>query len=505
MGTVPTGEEIEFVEARLAVIPEAGVEAIGFTTDRHVFSIENVGDDVCVAWDGLPGRPFRLIPQADGNRVVYSPNQRHIAFYGERDGQPFVGVDSREEGPYDDITRSVPPSFSPDGNHLAYGAMEGSAVRLVVDGVHRPGTNLAAGPVAWSSDSRRLAWVEQEYQVTADDIKERGVSEPRQRVVIDGEASDWVDGIEDLPGPALFSPDSRHVAYAVREGMSHQYVIDGQRQQAFEMLDQPIWSPDSGRFAYGAVVGGDRMALVIDGAPGPPAWRVGAATFSADSRRVAYAASDARNRLRIVIDTESSPVYNDLWGSPAFSPDGRKVAYLAMRSGSGLLGRFRTSVIPVVDGVEQAVVDEVSSPPHFSPDGAHVAFSGRRDKDWHMFVDGVPGPSFKRVGPPLYAPNGQLRYLVESSDGSMTVVTDARPGPSAEAVEDIDDRWLAISPDGRHAAWVAAQDDGYHPVLDGWIGPAYLGCTVIEFLDNDTVCFGASRDGDVYWVTVNTH
>jgi hypothetical protein len=490
--------EVAFDEETRFALPD-GRLIVDMTSDGHAFWFEQLGSEAWrFTWDGRRGEPFTLVSQRDGRPFLRSPDRRHVAYYAVRGDAKIVGIDGREEGSYDAISRSVPPTFTADGRRYAYGVGIGKDVRLVVDGEVLTDSQPAATSPTWSPDGTRLAYCEVQYQVSLDDHASHRKPAPPQRIVIDGMPEQWFDAIGDQPGAGLFSPDSKHFAYAARIGPRNWFVIDGRSQQAFDDIGEPAWSFDSRRFAYAAITDG-KAALVEDDRIRPSHWRVADITFSPDSTRLAYVDAAAEHRLAVVVDDQAGPEWFDLWGGPVFSPDSRRIAYIAKRRGSGLLGRLKTEFVPVIDGAVSDRFDQVSSLPHFSPDSRHVAFSAGNDKAWSMVIDGSPGASFERVGPPRYSIDGQLRYIVMAG-GRQTIATDGRPGPWADEISEVDDIPFTVSPDGRHVAWVARRGGLHHPVVDEMVGPAFEGVGAGAFID-DRVRFGCIRGSQYLVVT----
>src|SRR3954467_9467426 len=67
--------------------------------------------------------------------------------------------------------------------------------------------------------------------------------------------------------------------------------------------------------------------------------------------------------------------------SMVVSPDQKRIAYVAIRSGKSLA---------VVDGIEGKIYDRVMTL-GFSPDGKHVAYVGRRGENLLVVLDGKEG------------------------------------------------------------------------------------------------------------------
>jgi len=468
----------------------------GTADGRHVFWFDVLPDKrVRFVWDGVPGEPFNLIEQQDGSLVTLGAADCRIAYYAERDGRFFVGVDGEEQGPYDGITRSVPPTFSASGRHVAYGVYIGDRPAVVLDGVPQGSWRVAPVPPVFSPDETRFAFVAENQELRKGD----SLAGYRQWIVVDGVEQPAVDGISVTPGGIQFTVDGRLVYGAIEAGQLR-WVLDGVAGPPMLDAQVPTFSPDGRRFAYAEKL--DRgTAMVVDGQRGPTFEAAGVPVFSPDSRRLAYLAVPARRQCVAVIDGVKGPVHHDAWGTIAFSPDSQRTAYLALEGGSGLLGRFRTTGRAVVDLVESTEAwDGFSSDPHFSPDSRHVAFSATRRKRQVVVVDDVAGPPFDLVGPPRYGSTGRLAYLAKSGR-SYSVVLDGRPGAASEEPWVLaPNEFFMISPDGEHVASVGRVTSGWRPIVDDRIGPAYAGVGRVRF-DDGRASFLAVRPDGVYRVS----
>lgn len=121
---------------------------------------------------------------------------------------------------------------------------------------------------------------------------------------------------------------------------------------------------------------------------------------------------------------------------PAFSPDGRSIAYTAVEPGNGR----RLAVIPATGGPVRVVADQVRAEnPVWTPDGQWIYFGAEHHGLWRMWrvraSGGVPEPVVEAMW--SYAPG-------LSPDGRLLAVT--LPDQSGMFVSDISGRTLGTIP-----------------------------------------------------------
>jgi len=352
--------------------------------------------------DGPQGKKRYNIFDIPDNYPVFSTDGNHVAFRYREGDRWFAMFDGRQGIAYDYVKS---PTFSPDGSRTAYFASQGLRFFVVLDGYPGP-----------------------EYEAPL-----------KKEVVTIFQFSDLV-----------FSPDSQRIAYKVGS--------------------LPILAAD------GRIV--SRYRLVADDKIGRPYNKIDHVVFSSDSRRLAYRGIKVDSQdldtdiVHVIVDGQESPAYRipsksvlsliTRMGSfnyyerrfephpnlsiPVFSPDGKRVAYSAMRKPKP--GETRNSKIEtyfkyalVVDGQVSDWYDNIYLNFAFSPNSQRFGFAAAvRDQEcvknmegklsmvlvsrsicdrWNVSLDGEMGtPAYIKVIPPIFSPDSQsVAYAIIPHQG----------------------------------------------------------------------------------------
>jgi TolB protein len=200
----------------------------------------------------------------------------------------------------------------------------------------------------------------------------------------------------------------------------------------------PAWSPDGGRLAF-TQLGAGRGPIVVQSLGSGAALQVpGTATalnitpaFSPDGRLVAYAHSDENGTDVYLANVADRCCAQRLTVgrfadnlSPTFSPDGRRIAFVSTRAGPPQV------YVMAADGTDQELLAPFdygatgsSNAPEWSPDGANVVFHREVAGSPQLFLVDVAGrrvrqlTSSGRNEDPTWAPDGRHICFVSDRTG----------------------------------------------------------------------------------------
>ena len=372
----------------------------------------------------VDGREQDVYQEVETRSLVFSPDNQHLAYVARTDKGRAVVLDGRVLQPYDAIEpRSL--VFSPDSQRLAYLAREGNQW-VVVDGQEQQRWDdheIVHCSLLFSPDGQRLAYVTRKYE---------GWGAWKLSAVVDGEKQEAYEYVENL----AFSLDSQHLTYLAH--LDYQWlIVRGQEQQLLHeqwmKSDSSVFSPDHQRLAYvlQEETWSEKQFVVVDGKEQKAYNGIEGIVFSPDSRRLAYVANLGSGRVAVVDGREQrrsegvrnarEDYYKIESGSFVFSPDSQRFAYIAVWDHPDDAIYW----FVVVDGQEQksyqeAVGDLERASLAFSADSnrfAYVVSRGWWTQHRFVVIDEQEGSHFSRiVGPQrggcvIFDSSDQLHYI----------------------------------------------------------------------------------------------
>jgi eukaryotic-like serine/threonine-protein kinase len=389
---------------------------------------------------------------------AWFPDGSTLAFVSDRGGKPSIWKISRLGGAASLVVENAEdPAVSPDGRSLAF-------VRWDAGGFFR----IHVAPMASPENARAL--------------------------------TDEQTGLWHHRKPA-WSPDGQTIVYhAARDLWA--VSLTGAAARLLTTADavdkDPVWSPD-GKFIYFSSNREGARALWRTPAAGGPAVRLtggqgpeGQPSLSRDGARLVY--STFVDDWDLVLRNLDSGQERRLGGervddSPVFAPDGRSLAFVSDR----WIGRYDLW-LQLLDangpvGEPRRLTDQTGSvaQPAFSPDGRWIAYhravSGQRDI-WIVPANGAQPTQFTSDPStdvePDWSPDGRQLLFVSNRDGSPQIwtapVSDGKPdGPARRLTTgpgiDGSPTW---SSDGSAVAFVGGDGDVRIMAVDGRTGVRQL-------------------------------
>ena len=228
--------------------------------------------------------------------------------------------------------------------------------------------------------------------------------------------------VTSLPGREMaprFSPDGHTIVFEADAGgtdVRDLYLVPAAGGDVTRLTDHPLddrdpsWSPDGSRIYFTTQMFWERSLAAIDLASGaierlgPPG-----GTLSPDGRHVVFTA----NRKPRDDDQSNSDVYvmpvrgsqdderlltpdtlDALDRSPAWSPDGSRIAFISDRNGWNNVG-----VIDVATGETTMLLTEPieHGEPRWSPDGRWISFTKNLDYHYQIFRVAADGSSVEQL------------------------------------------------------------------------------------------------------------
>jgi hypothetical protein len=318
--------------------------------------------------------------------LEFSKDGAHWAAYGAEPesqngsvitaGSIMVYEDGEEVGRYDDISF---PEFSGDGKHLAFLFMQNGRMGLVVDGK----LSATFDPPKVKSTTMFRAFANGPNMFMFTSVHYGGNT---SLLALAQDANGWTIYKEGQPVASYLQN--------VWGGGEYRLIVSTGFEQAASLLaysftvaqDAPAaawWERPSGKEASWRVALNGKPA---DTMSFPNFWPTSRPVLSHDGKHLAYAADSAPTESKkptvfVVSDGTKFGPYGNVWGIQ-FTNDGKHLAYAAS-DGTG-----KTDWSYYLDGKPFGGKLDSVFPPAFSPNGRHVAWHAVRDKKHILAVDG---------------------------------------------------------------------------------------------------------------------
>jgi Tol biopolymer transport system component/tRNA A-37 threonylcarbamoyl transferase component Bud32 len=454
--------------------------------------------------------PFTTYP---GNEVSpsFSPDGNQIAFTwsGEGGDNEDIYVKLIDAGPplrlTNDPASDRSPAWSPDGRSIAFlrGQSQNRAALIIIPALGGPERKLtditrntdwpfAGGDLSWSVDSKHLVVADREAPSEPSSLFLISVETHEKRRLLAPAANSLGDG-----HPAI-APDGRSLAFirSPTYTVSDLYVLalsaDLQpagepRRLTFDnrRVHSPAWLPDGAQIVFSSDRNGrpclwritpdgrakpDRVNSVGDGADALALARRG----TGGAFRMVYVDSSGAGRdvqrlplrdassgggqpIKIIASTRDDT-------SPAYSPDGTKIAFSSNSSGSYEIW------VCASDGTNAVQLTSFAGPvtdhPSWSPDGKSIAFHSRPDGQAEIYVIGSDGGRPRRLTQepaedvlPSWSHDGLWIYFGSKRTGRHEIWKVSPAGGAAVQVTMNGGLAAEESPDGRYLYYTKQRNE----------------------------------------------
>lgn len=443
---------------------------IGPDSKHFAWIRRSVGEQY-VVMDNKPHRKYEKV-----NVLGFSPDGLRLAYIGSSAGRDYLNIDDIEYGPYNTLYCD----FSPDSLHFACAVIDGAQHFAVIDGQRQePCAAIMEHTPVFSSDNRRIAY---------------GFSDGTAWYV---HVDDEIQGPFDRIGHLFFSNDSTKIAYkAISEGKEFM-VVNGIPQREFDNVDNPHFSQDDTLLVYSVRSGGKWM-VNINGSLGKPYddLYIGDWSISKVGNRIAYRGKRGKEWYLVLDEIEHGPFDGIAEDSIQFSPDGRRIAFVAgtYRKKLGIpIGRDNFIVL---DGKPGPVYSETSTV-DFSPDSARYSYIAKRKGEEFIVLDGIELGPYQKAGNftyPFSQDGRRTAYPIFENNQIYVIADGNRYGPykNLGAIE--------FSPDSRLLAFTVRIDKHVTVVVNGQPGAMYDELLALKF---DSPCqfhYAAKRGEDFLFI-----
>lgn len=240
----------------------------------------------------LNGKEYKNYANISAAQFIFSANSQHNAFPATANGKMFIVYDKQEQTKYDVVSA---PSLSPDGKILTYSA--------------------------------------------------KNNKDKKTSLIINAKV---VGTYEEIKYPIVFSPNSTHIAYAVKDGQWSLYVDYKKVSSTYDDIVN-ISITNSGKYAFIGKKGNDYVAN-ISGKESPSYTSMSGLVISPDEKQSIFIARKGNNEMAVINNQEGTQYPIFMGGSiPVFSPDSQHLVYKTSRFSSD--GKSRIFLF-VVDGQE---------------------------------------------------------------------------------------------------------------------------------------------------------
>ncbi len=482
-----------------------------------------------------------------------SPDGNAVAYSSDQNGSFEIYVKQLTPGGRDlqltaDGHQNLQPAWSPDGQRIAYFSMNRGGIWIVpaLGGTPKQLVDFGAHP-AWSRDGLMIAF----QSGAGRDVGESVALTPSTiwTIPANGGSPSQITQMAHPAGghsAAAWSPDGKYIAFQSSDYSSSSCwqvsVHTKELRQIAPSGGDPVYSPGGDEIYLIGVKGASGLARIrlsaATGNPGDPEVVVSAGpgshmkspSISLDGKKVAYTVARYSSTLRSISLSGNSVGAPTAFAqdtsarslTPRFSPDGRRIALVKIRAGSG-----SDIWLADADGKNLTQLTTNSADdfkPSWFPDNDKIAFLSAREANtktlWSVSVSTGKEERLLDLGETAafaaLSPDGKQVAFNSDKGGTINMwIAPLSGGEAKQITFSQSDRmgFPSWSPDGEFLSFLASMgEDGYLMIMPANGGPAtQLTSEGASFVysftpDGDKIVFAGERDGlwNLYWISVRT-
>ena len=342
--------------------------------------------------------------------VIFSPNSKHSIYAASQNDKQFIVVDGIYQNAYPFVYINT-LAFLDDDTNIAYAVQRNDEKFSIFINGEEEGNY---------ENIVRIAPVVDNNQNYTYLIEENN----KQSIILNGKTINSFDTIENLE----LINSTKELKYIYSENGFQYLVVGSYKSEKHDMIHDFANTSDWSKFAYIVEDNFKWKVIVSDGSVSNLYDEIKSITLSEDGSNVAFSARIGLEWF-VVINGVELKKYDGV-GEIKFSPNGKRIAYKAMKYTKGFWKKKPTSCV-VLDDKESLFYEGIGKTGfNFNSDSSRFAYSAIDKQHSFAIIDGRETIRYDGIGAntPFFSPESEHVVLVASVAKNLSVLIDEEPG-----------------------------------------------------------------------------